>query len=64
MLNSLRLCLNEALDYSLRNISDKCKEQLQFANTTALLGLGSTMKPSCGEDLAFNEIILFCSGVS
>lgn len=54
----------QALNYSPGNISDKCKEQLQFANTTALLGLGSTMKPSCGEDLAFNETIPFCSGAS
>lgn len=54
----------QALNYSTRNIGDKCKEQLQFANTTALMGLGNAMKPSCGEDLAFNEIIAFCSDAS
>lgn len=54
----------QALNYSTRNISDKFKERLQFANSTALLGLGSTMKPSCGKDLAFNETIPFCSDAS
>lgn len=53
----------QALNYS-KNISDKFKEQLQFANSIALLGVGSTMKPSCGKDFAFNETIPFCSNAS
>lgn len=54
----------QALNYSTRNISDIFKEQLQFANSAALPGLGSTMKPSCGKDLALNETIPFCSDAS
>lgn len=54
----------QALSYSTGNSSDKFKERLQFANSTVLLGLGSTMKPSCRKDSAFNETIPFCSDVS
>lgn len=40
-------------NYSTKNIRARCKDRLQFANSLAVMWLGSTMKPSRGKYFAF-----------
>lgn len=40
-------------NFSAKNIRARCKDQLQLANSTALMWLGSTRKPSRGKRFAF-----------